>query len=178
MTLNEPITSQACLLPSLDIRQVTKEDLTALEWEGQYKHFRNIYTQAFIRAQKGLAVLWVADLNDKIVIGQVFIQLVCGRLELADGKSRAYLYGFRIRPAYRSQGIGSLMLVKVEDDLKKRQFKIVCLNVAKDNLKAQSLYNRHGYLITAHEPGCWSYQDAKGDWQEVEEPAWRMEKHL
>jgi hypothetical protein len=40
------------------------------------------------------------------------------------------------------------------------------------------MYEAHGYQAVAHEPGCWSYIDHEGNWQHVEEPAWRMEKAI
>jgi ribosomal protein S18 acetylase RimI-like enzyme len=128
--------------------------------------------------EKKLAVHWVADLPVVGVIGQVFVQLTCDRPELADGYQRAYLYSFRIRPAYRSHGLGTLIMEAVENDLRRRQFRIITLNVAKDNFSAQRLYRRRGYYIVAHEAGIWSYPDQDGVWHHMEEPAWRMEKRL
>ncbi|HZW02367.1 MAG TPA: GNAT family N-acetyltransferase, partial [Anaerolineaceae bacterium] len=111
-------------------------------------------------------------------IGQVFIQLICDRPELADGHRRAYLYSFRIRETYQNQGLGTRMLRHLEDDLHRRGFRAVTLNVAKDNPRALRLYEREGFTIVAHEPGEWSYPDHNGVWQRVVEPAWRMEKAL
>ena len=128
--------------------------------------------------QRKLAVHWVADLPGAGLIGQVFVQLTCDRFELADGRQRAYLYSFRIRPAYRSQGLGTLIMKTVEEDLRRRRYRFITLNVAKDNYPAQRLYQRLGYYIVAHEPGIWSYQDDQGIWHHLEEPAWRMEKRL
>ncbi|HMD89725.1 MAG TPA: GNAT family N-acetyltransferase [Anaerolineaceae bacterium] len=165
-------------LNTVVIRNLVSADLPGLEWEGEFTHFRRVYAEAYERALRGLSVLWVADLPSKGIIGQVFIQLICDRLELADGQQRAYLYSFRIRPAYRSSGLGTNILQVVENDLRLREFKMVTLNVAKDNIRAQKLYERCGYRIVAHEPGVWSFMDECGAWHQVEEPAWRMEKYL
>jgi ribosomal protein S18 acetylase RimI-like enzyme len=165
-------------IPFVDIRQIRKADLPALEWNGEYSHFRQIYADAYNRSLHGLAVLWVADLPGAGIIGQVFIQLSCDRPELADGHLRAYLYSFRVMPAYRSGGLGSRIMDVVEKDLGKRGFRYVTLNVAKDNPRAQQLYERVGYHVVAHEPGIWSYMDPEGVWHQVEEPAWRMEKRI
>ena len=160
------------------IRTVRRGDLPGLEWEGQYRHFRRIYQDAYERARSGRSVLWIAELPDRGIIGQVFIQLVCDRPELADGRERAYLYSFRVRPEFRSQGLGSRMLQTVEDDLRRREFNRITLNVARDNPRARQLYERDGFQVVAPEPGVWSYPDERGIWQTVEEPAWRMEKWL
>jgi ribosomal protein S18 acetylase RimI-like enzyme len=66
----------------------------------------------------------------------------------------------------------------IEDDLDRRGFKFVTLNVAKDNPKALRLYRRLGYRIIGSRPGIWSYTDNEGRVQYVEEPAWRMMKRL
>lgn len=165
-------------MPHVRIRPLLESDLPALEWDGEYAHFRRLYAEAFQRMQKKLAAHWVADLPGAGIIGQVFIQLSCDRPELADGRNRAYLYSFRIRPAYRSQGLGTLILNTVENDLRRRRFRSITLNVAKDNYAAARLYQRVGYVIVAHEPGIWSYADDDGIWHHMEEPAWRMEKRL
>jgi ribosomal protein S18 acetylase RimI-like enzyme len=160
------------------IRHLQQADLPALEWDGEYTHFRRVFNDAYLRAIQGYSVLWVAELEGTGIIGQVFLQLICDRLELADGHKRAYLYSFRIRPPYRGAGLGTRILKIIEDDLFQRGFSILTLNVAKDNLLAQKLYVRNGFKIVAHEPGIWSFPDHTGNWQTVEEPAWRMEKVL
>lgn len=160
------------------IRPIAQADLPALEWEGEFRHFRNVYANAFQRVLRGHSLIWVAELPEVGIIGQVFVQLVCDRPELADGYRRAYVYAFRVRPQYRSGGLGSRMLAIIEDDLRKRGFQYVTLNVAKDNTRAQDLYHRLGYVTVAHEPGIWSYFDDQGIRQSVEEPAWRMLKKL
>jgi len=160
------------------IRLADEEDLPALEWEGEFTHFRRVYADAYQRMMRGYSLIWVAELPQTGLIGQVFIQLVCDRPELADGANRAYLYSFRVRPAYRSMGIGSHVMDVVEEDLRHRGFHYVTLNVARDNPRAQQLYVRRGYRVVAPEPGVWSYPDSKGVWHQVNEPAWRMEKGL
>lgn len=166
------------LVQQLTIRQAKFEDLPALEWEGEFKHFRNLYSDAFRRSQQQLSQIWLAELPDRGLVGQVLLQLNCDRPELANGVDRAYLYGFRVRPAFRGMGLGTRMVNYVENDLRWRGFSWLTLNVAVNNPLARSLYNRLGFVVVAHEPGIWSYVDHTGRRQWVEEPAWRMEKHL
>lgn len=174
----EETASDQSLAQQVIIRQLKEEDLPGLEWEGEFRHFRRVYAEAYHRQGRGLSFLWVAELPGRGIIGQVFIQFMCDRPELADGFERAYLYSFRVREEYRSQGIGSLMMDVVEEDLRARDFRSVTLNVARDNPRARQLYTRRGYRVIAPEPGIWSYQDENGEWHRVEEPAWRMEKEL
>jgi ribosomal protein S18 acetylase RimI-like enzyme len=160
------------------VRHATEADLPAMEWEGEYTHFRRVYADAYQRMRRGFSIMWLAELPGHGLIGQVFIQLICDRPELADGEDRAYLYSFRVRKEYRSLGIGTRIMDVVEADLRQRGFSYVTLNVARDNPRAQQLYLRRGYYVVAPEPGIWSYPDENGVWHRVEEPAWRMEKKI
>lgn len=166
------------LLASIRIRLLEKRDLLALEWEGEYIHYRRLYADIFSRYERGDALMWVAELDEVGIIGQLFVSLTSNRPDLSDGRDRAYIYGFRIRPPYRNQGIGTLMMHVVESDLYRRGYRVATLNVAQDNLGALRLYRRLGYRITGYEPGEWSYVDHRGLRQVVVEPAWRMEKRL
>lgn len=162
----------------LVIRQLARRDLPELEWEGAYRHFRRLYARAYRAARKGRAILWVAELEDAGLIGQVFVQLISGDRRLADGKNRAYLYSFRVRPEYRGQGVGGRLLAVAEADLVRRGCRKATLNVARDNPGARRFYERNGYRVVAPEPGRWRYVDHRGRVRTVEEPAWRMEKVL
>lgn len=165
-------------LTQVTIRHATRSDLPAMEWDGEYTHFRRLYQDIFGSAERGEAVLWVAELPGAGVVGQVFVQLQSSRLELADGSRRAYVYGFRIMAAYRGQGLGTLMLDVLENDLYRRGFRWVVLNVNRENRPARLFYERCGYRVVAPEPGRWSYLDHEGRRREIHEPAWRMEKSL
>jgi GNAT superfamily N-acetyltransferase len=165
-------------LSQVEFRLLSQNDLPALEWNGEYRHFRRLYSDVYQSTSQGRALMWVADLHGVGVIGQVFVQLNSARKELADGEARAYLYSFRIQPPHRRFGIGGGLLQVVEADLLRRGFGITTLNVGRQNLDARRFYERHGYRVIADEPGRWSYLDDQGNRHEVHEPAWRMEKLL
>lgn len=165
-------------LAEVIIRPVKHTDLLSLEWEGEYRHFRRLYYEIYQSASRGKAIMWAAELPGIGLIGQLFVQLVSGRTELADGSTRAYIYGFRIKPDYRQQGLGRRMLHVAERDLTERNFQRVTLNVGQDNPHARRLYERLGYRVVGTDPGKWYYIDHQGNRRDVHEPAWRMEKEL
>lgn len=174
-----PLARESEPLDSLTIRHLRQADLPALEWEGEYAHFRNLYADAFQRKQVGQALIWVAELPKMGVIGQVFIQLkINGRPRLADGWRRAYLHSFRVRPELRGRGVGTKMMNVVEADLLHRGFRYVILNVTQDNQAARDLYIRLNYEVVGEDAGKWSYVDQYGKVQYVHEPGWRMRKRL
>ncbi len=166
------------LLSDLHIRQVIRDDLPALEWEGEYTHFRRLFAEALQRSEMGEAVLWIAEIKNAGLIGQLFVHLNSQRQELADGIDRAYIYGFRVRAGYRNRGIGTRLLQVAEADLVQRGFQWVVLNVGRDNPAARRLYERSGYRVIGSDPGHWLYIDENGIRREVHEPAFRMEKVL
>jgi len=167
-----------CSPESVVYRQANRSDLLALEWDGEYAHFRRLYAEAYRYAELGQAVIWVAELEETGIIGQLFVHLKSDRKELADGRLSAYVYGFRVRPAYQSKGIGTRLLQVAENDLRHRGFKIVNLNVGQDNGRARIFYERMNYHVIGTDPGRWSYYDHHGKRQDVSEPAWRMQKEL
>jgi len=160
------------------IRQAVKRDLPALEWGGEFSHFRHLFAEAYRLQELGDVLMWVVDLPDFGIIGQLFIQLYGPNQIQTSQIKYAYIYGFRIRSDYRGIGIGSRLLKTVESDLIQRDFKRISLNVARDNDAARRLYEREGYRVVAPEPGIWSYLDEKGRRRFVNEPAWRMEKNI
>jgi ribosomal protein S18 acetylase RimI-like enzyme len=161
------------------IRHLRPNELTALEWDGAYAHFRRVYARALQRAQNGMAVLWVAEGEESSLIGQVFVLLNSEfDPQLANGEDRAFIHSFRVRPEYRSRGLGARLLQIAEADLAARNFKIVGLNVADDNVPARRFYERHGYRPVMKVSGEWSYTDHLGVDRDVKEPGWRLIKNL
>lgn len=159
------------------IRRAGESDLRALEWEGQYAHYRRLYRHAMNEAKRGRRILLVAE-SEGLLVGQIFIQLSSGRSELADGKRSGYLYSFRVRPEYRSLGIGSALMDEAERILRQQAFRRAVIAVARANDGAQKLYQDRGYVYFSDDPGEWSYVDHNGDLQEVHEPAYLYEKQL
>ena len=166
------------ILQDVIIRHAIENDLPALEWDGEYSHFRNLYRDIFESSIKGETIMWLADLNKVGIIGQLFTQLWSSKPELADGRTRAYFFAFRVRNLYQNQGIGSKLLEIAEKDIIERGYSWCVLNVNKDNLTARRFYEKFGYQVVGSEIGRWSYIDQNGKVHEANEPSWRMEKPL
>jgi len=149
-----------------------------MEWEGEFKRFRGVYADVFARTHRGLAVMWVAENPGKGLVGQAFVQLKMYDRSCANGKTRAYLHSFRVRPAMRNHGLGTKLMQIIEQDLIQRGFRELTLNVAEDNENALRLYNRLGYTVVKKIPGNWSFYDDRGKLQEVAEPGFRLMKML
>jgi ribosomal protein S18 acetylase RimI-like enzyme len=176
-TRSEP-TGQTCQLSQLSIRPVTKADLPALEWDGEYWMYREMYADLYRNCQVGRTLMWVVVEPGGELIGQAFVMLKSGERDAADGEERAYVFSFRVKSGWRNQGIGGFLMRFIEEDLRQRGFKLVTLNVAKENQAAQRLYQRLGYRVVGSRPGTWSFRDPDGVLHRVKEPSWRMIKNL
>jgi ribosomal protein S18 acetylase RimI-like enzyme len=165
-------------LSDLTIRQVTRADLPYLEWEGEYWQFREMFANLYRSTLSGRTLMWVVEDPDGELIGQAFVMLKSGERDAADGESRAYVFSFRAKEKWRNHGLGSHLMDFVEDDLRRRGYQFVTLNVSKENQGALRLYKRLGYSVTGSRPGIWSYRDPDGNVHHVNEPSWRMIKDL
>jgi len=118
------------------------------------------------------------DLPGYGLVGQAFVQLAMSDWSIANGRTRAYLHSFRVRPAMRGYGLGTRLMNHIEKDMLKRGFREITLNVAEDNEGALRLYKRLGYSVIKRIPGNWTYQDDTGKLQHVQEPGFRLMKGL
>lgn len=67
-------------------------------------------------------------------------------VQVKEGK--AFLYDFVIDEAYRGQGYGKQSLSALDEQLRAMGVESIGLHVFGDNIKAQELYKKMGYLIT------------------------------
>ncbi len=160
------------------IRFVEESDLMALEWNGEYSRYRNMYREIYCQSLTGNTLLWVLEIDKIGIIGQIFAQINSGNKKFADGKQRAYLFSFRVKNQFQNQGWGTQLLDNTEYYFTKRGFLYTTLNVSKDNQNALRFYLNRGYKIVGEEKGVWSYVDPEGNNQIVNDPSWRMEKML
>ena len=159
------------------IRPVAEADLPALEWEGEYAHYRNVFRYTFEDAQRGERLMLIAVAGE-VVIGQIFIQLHSGNLQYADNQHRAYLYALRVKAAWQGLGVGTRLLAEAEAALWARGFDTAVIAAAKDNPGARRLYERCGYRTFTEDPGVWHFPDENGVPAMQAEPCWVMEKKI
>jgi len=159
-------------------RNAVEADLQEIEWEGKYKKYRHVYADVYKRTARGLALMWVAELPEFGLVGQAFVQLKMHDTSYANGRTRAYIHSFRVRPAMRNRGLGTALMRVVEQDLIQRGFSEVTLNVAEDNQGALRLYHRLGYSVLKKISGKWSFYDDQGKLRHVAEPGYRLVKTL
>jgi ribosomal protein S18 acetylase RimI-like enzyme len=163
--------------PPVVIRLATEADLTALEWEGEYLHYRRLFKKAMVEARRGRRLLLLAAVDGQLV-GQIFVQLSTRRAFSSSGTDSGYLYAFRVKGPHRNQGIGTQLIREAESQLRALGYGRVVISVAKRNAPARRLYQRLEYRVFSEDPGEWSYLDHLGQLREVSEPAFVLEKWL
>ncbi len=160
------------------IRPMIEADLPALEWDGEYLHFRLMYRGHYQHSLWGNTRLWVAEAEDGEIVGQIFLMLLSRNDENADGVSRALIYSFRVKEKVRDIGLGGFMLGYVEAYALEQGLTHLRLNVEKTNEAARRFYERHGFYVYGSDPGEWEFRDHEGNWQQRVEPAWKMIKAI
>jgi ribosomal protein S18 acetylase RimI-like enzyme len=148
-----------------------------MEWDGEYRRYRNLYRRAYSDSRRGKRLLFVAQ-SERDIIGQIFVQL---QTELHSPSSTGpvgYLYALRVRPPHRGQGIGTRLIQEAESRLVERGYQRALIAVAIENHAARRLYERLGYHVVGEDPGEWTYLDDEGNLREVHEPAFLLEKQL
>lgn len=161
----------------ITIRPATHQHITRLEWHGQFRHLRNLFRHSYREQQAGRRLLLIAAV-DEYPVGRLFLQWVSSNPTLADGRTRAYLYSFQVHEMLQGRGIGTALLQEAESRIQARHYRQILIAVAKDNPRAQMLYQRFGYRVIRDDPGEWDYVDHNGVTRHVVEPCWIMEKRL
>ncbi len=157
---------------SITIRPPQQDDLPKLEWFGMMTPFRQIIQQDFARFQSGEMVFLVAEANC-FPIGQVTVDLV--RLKQ---QNIGYVMSLRVLPDWHRQGIGTRLMLAVEQSVSSHGLSIVRLNVEQDNVSAKQLYERLGYSVIGEECEPWQYTTPDGRIQTIEESEWVMQKTI
>lgn len=164
------------LSQDVNIRPAELGDLEALEWFGQYAHYRRLFRDTFHEQQAGQRLMLVADFN-RFPIGQIFLQLQSTR-PTPDRTPRVYLYALRVLEPFQRLGIGTALLRAAEEYAVGNGYGWMTIAAGKDNPAARQLYERHGYEVCGEEEGDWSYLDQHGRTRYVHEPCWVLEKAL
>jgi ribosomal protein S18 acetylase RimI-like enzyme len=154
-------------LAELRLRSLRRADLDEIFSAGGRPHG----DRWLERQERGDLHVAVAELEG-VPVGRVTLDFV----RLA-GDAAAHLSAAHVEQPYRSRGIGTALMLHLEEVARGRGFASIRLAVAKDNDRARRLYERLGYDVCGEEINRWSYLD--GDrWIEEAEDCWTMEKPL
>ena len=116
------IQTEPTWFPNLNIRLIRKSDLPALEWEGEFSHFRRLFAEAYQSAMLGRAVLWLAEIVEHELIGQLFVQLSSGRRNWRTALIGHTSTDFGSNRPIAAKGSGHVLLEVAEADLIERSY--------------------------------------------------------
>jgi GNAT superfamily N-acetyltransferase len=100
-------------------------------------------------ASRGFVLLAATDPRN--IVGVAY---VVSLVSLEHGGISGWLEEFYIAPAWRSQGIGSLLLAETIAAARRLGWKALDLEVDDQHFRAQSLYARHGFHPVARHRFC------------------------
>lgn len=87
---------------------------------------------------------WTAQCGEEITALLLLVKVLSDR-DFADGEGRCYLWGFRVTPAFRGQGIGTALLRRVLVRAKELGFREATIGVEEREEANMRLYRREGF---------------------------------
>ena len=163
---------------AMQIRKATGEEMLKL-WGYRDEKDSSPTAKFFYRhLTSGNAVFWTADNNGKL-IGELYVFRDLEDKDFADGKDTAYLCAFRIREAYRGQGLGSRLMNAALAELKETGFRRATIGVGSDKPQNIRLYRRFGFdrkVKDCHYDPCGMDENNQPEYEE--EAWWLLSKDL
>ena len=96
----------------------------------------------------GTADFWALE-HDGSLIGELYAFLnIEADPDFADGRTTAYLCAFRVREAYRKQGLGRRLMETVLSDLRSRGFRRATIGAERSDARNIGFYRRMGFAET------------------------------
>lgn len=147
------------------IREATIKDLKNVRFlwlklaEEMYEYEEYIYpsrenaerwfSSVLSTLREGRGKVLIAQLNGEIVGFIYFIHSLRTFLEVS--KQAALISDMYVKPEFRRRGIGSLLMEKCLENLRKLHIKHVMLSVLSENLAAVKFYEKHGFKICRYD---------------------------
>lgn len=147
------------------IREATIKDLKNVKFlwlklaEEMYEYEEYIYpsrenaerwfSSVLSTLREGRGKVLIAQLNGEIVGFIYFIHSLRTFLEVL--KQAALISDMYVKPEFRRRGIGSLLMEKCLENLRKLHIKHVMLSVLSENLAAVKFYEKHGFKICRYD---------------------------
>lgn len=156
---------------TITIRPYRREDMAALDWNGEYSDERERTEVALLEAEAGDQTMLVAEAG-----GYPIAQIWINWTRTPDG---GFIRGLRVFPFLRNAGLGRRLMAIAEQSIRERGCAVAELIVMPDNPDARRLYERLGYVLVYEGPHTWRRTNPDGSVTErTSEKIWRMRKEL
>ena len=130
------------------IRKATIEDMPQLIWSADLEEFREL-TQSKFTKDPDTKIYLVAVIDNEIV-GQIVA-------DFGATYKLPCLYALRVKDKFQNQGIGTKLIIAVEEKLKEKGFKKLYIEVEIHNDSAKKLYERLGYTVVRQRLDSFTY---------------------
>jgi len=102
----------------------------------------------------GRSIVYVLEVDDEPAASGALV-LRSEDPELADGETSALVSNLIVNSNHQSHGLGTRMLEHLEREARKRGFSRISIGVDLPNVRARSLYERHGYTRLKERKESW-----------------------
>ncbi|TQS43274.1 GNAT family N-acetyltransferase [Cryptosporangium phraense] len=143
--------AHATVTVDLVVRDLLHEDLAGCAWTGHVP---------FISAALGRRTAGAVDYL--AVCGPSDLPVGVGGVDYSRQADAGWLWQFAVHPAFRSCGVGTLLVRSAEDRIRQRGLSFAELGVEQTNQGARRLYTRLGYEVTREQDEEWDALDAAG----------------
>lgn len=138
----------------MSIRDLRAEDLRSCTWAGSNTHLEYM-ARALDRVAAGEV--------DYLAIGPPSDPpMAIGGVDYTARAAAGTLWQLTVHPAWRSRGLGTLLVRATEQRIRARGLQWAELSVEEDNPRARALYERLGYVAYAREPDTWLQETQDG----------------
>jgi ribosomal protein S18 acetylase RimI-like enzyme len=155
----------------LHVRDLSENDLPAIDWSGGPLHPRYVGEALQRRAAAG-------DVDYLAVCGPNDQPIAIGGIDYAISECAGTLYQLSVVQSLQSRGIGSYLIEAAEQRIRARGRSVAELSVEEENIRARTLYERLGYVGFGTETDSWETETPSGGREIHRAQCIRMRKDL
>jgi len=133
----------------LTVRELKEEDLEKFQefWKFQDEEANRFYVHFLVQDPKERARLFLNESSDKIIVLKDNSIIGWGHLTHHPDYPETPSLGIIIKPEFRNQGIGHLIMKRLIQLGKEKKYKGLYLTASKYNLRAIHLYLEFGFKL-------------------------------
>jgi len=135
------------------IKPIEISELSQFEWTGSSTHLK--YFEDALKQSEVGKVLFLGAWSNGEAIGR------CG-IDFEKNAGKATIWMFNVKDGQQGQGIGTQLMEKAETLIADKGIREVVLNVEEENIRAQELYIRRGYVSTGVGTESWEEDGPNG----------------
>ncbi|HZC98926.1 MAG TPA: GNAT family N-acetyltransferase [Actinomycetes bacterium] len=158
------------LVVPVSVRDLTHGDLPSCAWAGTATHLAHV-AEALDRARRG-------EVDYLAVCPPSNLPVAIGGVDYRAHAGAGTLWQLAVHPAWRSCGLGTILIGAAEHRIRARGLDRAELGVEETNPRARALYERLGYVAYGRRPESWDEEAPDGSVTRYETVCTLMRKRL